>query len=324
MNNNSVPNFYVVGAARSATTSLYSVFNQSKDFFVPKIKEPNYFASDLFQDVNREYWRHMVNVDVDKFLRSTDDEPINFSVITEEETYRELYKNVAQSQKSGDFSTTYLYSKVAASRIFQWNSSAKIVIVLRNPVDRLVSHYQLYRRLGRTDLSLDAFLDREAALGDAPYGLKYYVFEHGEYAGQVKRYVDIFGASNVKTVLYENLVSDPASTVAEIFDFLGSSMPASIDFQQAAASAEPRSLFLSSLISRLNIKPFVHGLVGAKGLDYLRPIFFKEKRDDMLSSGLAVELAIKYSGDVDELEELVGYSLDIWRRSWRERGWLGE
>ena len=114
MKDNKLPNFFIVGAPRAGTTALYHYLSQHPDVFLPRVKEPHYFGSDLEFAVPR----------------MTFDE------------YRNLYQGVTNEKVVGDGSVMYLMSQTAAKEIKKICPEAKIIIMLRHPVDLLVSLHQ--------------------------------------------------------------------------------------------------------------------------------------------------------------------------------------
>ncbi len=93
-------------------------------------------------------------------------------------------------------------------------------MVLRDPVDRLLSHYKVVRAMGRTSQSLADWATEQQAIEAArevPWGSVW----AGRYADQVARYLDVFGEAQVHVVLYEDFVTDAASVLRGTFRFLG-------------------------------------------------------------------------------------------------------
>ena len=120
--------FFLVGAARCGTTSLYNYLNNNNEIYLPKIKEPNFFS------------------EVDSPKLEDHDLPIpnvsyHSKIINSREVYDTLYTEAKKSQLKGDTSPSYLWDKNTAKKIFNHNPKAKIIISLRQPLDRAYSHY---------------------------------------------------------------------------------------------------------------------------------------------------------------------------------------
>ncbi|HLC30378.1 MAG TPA: sulfotransferase, partial [Dehalococcoidia bacterium] len=110
------PNFFIVGAPRAGTTSLHAYLRKIPSIYLPPIKEINFFSQ--FSPVE---WP----------IPSIDDE----------NWYRGLFADAGDRPAVGDATPTYLYDEGAAQRIFARIPGAKIIILLRDPIDRAYSHY---------------------------------------------------------------------------------------------------------------------------------------------------------------------------------------
>lgn len=112
------PDFFIVGAAKCGTTAMYEYLKEHPEIFMPEdAKEPNYFGSDMNYKSSR---------------------------LTEEQ-YLSLFSDAKNEKRIGEASVWYLYSKLAASEIKEFCPSARIIIMLRNPVDMLYSlHSELF------------------------------------------------------------------------------------------------------------------------------------------------------------------------------------
>ena len=128
------PDFFIVGAAKSGTTSLYSYVRQHPEVFLPSMKEPRFFVDpDYF---GGDALGHLTQVrDLDEYLG--------------------LFAGAPECARVGEASPVYLYSRGTAERIRGFRPDASIVAILRNPVDRAYSHYWLHVRLGAERLSFE-------------------------------------------------------------------------------------------------------------------------------------------------------------------------
>jgi hypothetical protein len=198
-----MPNFLVVGAAKSGTTSLYSYLNQHPDIFMPKWKELSFFIGDAFGPIHK---------------------------VKKLEYYRKVFAKVQNQSAIGEASTSYLYDFTAPKRIKDVLGTIKILIVLRNPVEMAYSlyHHQV-RKEGETLKTFEDALEEEKyRYNDVGFKKKcygwhanYYYFYRGLYFEQVKRYLDAFGKDNVMIFLFEELTEEPVRIVQKAFRFLG-------------------------------------------------------------------------------------------------------
>jgi len=115
------PNFFIVGAPRSGSTSLYEYLRNTKGVYMPLNKEPHYFHNDSFPPENS---------------------PTNPSpIIREKKKYLQLFNGVKDEKAIGEGSTTYFWYTDSSKLIHDKIPDAKIIILLRDPVERAFSHF---------------------------------------------------------------------------------------------------------------------------------------------------------------------------------------
>ena len=187
------PSFFLVGAPKCGTTSLHGYLGQHPGLFLCEPKEPHFFGE--------------VRLPIMPLL--------------DQGEYLSLFDGATPPVVAGEASTGYLYSKSAAAQIQAFEPEARIIILLRNPVDRAYSHYWHNVLALQEDLEFEAALEAEPsriAAGD-PYRSHY--VSCGLYTSQVRRYLDRFGEEGTRVLLFEDLKNDPAGLCRELFEFLG-------------------------------------------------------------------------------------------------------
>jgi len=138
------PNFIVVGAAKSGTTSLFHYLNQHPDVFIPDKKECRFFSQ------------------MPGGFKGPGDEHVNETIIRTYSEYLELFKEAKSETALGDVSPDYMfYYQNSIKNIKETLGQVKIIIVLRNPVFRAFSQYMHFRRDGRENLSFEEALTQE-------------------------------------------------------------------------------------------------------------------------------------------------------------------
>ena len=187
------PDFFIVGAAKAGTSSLYGYLSQHRQIYMPDLKEPHFFSE----------WHPPTPA------------PENLG------EYLSLFAGVSKEVQVGEASTSYLCSLVAPQAIKQFRPDAKIVIVLRNPVDRAYSQYWNHVRDRVEPLSFEEALKAEPERMARGWWCGYHYLRCGLYAEQVSRYLETFGANSVKVYLFEDLVKDAGSVCRNLFSFLG-------------------------------------------------------------------------------------------------------
>lgn len=194
------PNFFICGAARCGTTSLWEYLRQHPDVYMPPVieqKEPSYFC-DLYGYTE---WHH----------------------------YLYLFHGAGNRKRIGEASTPYLTSPESAGRIKAVIPDAKLIISLRNPVVRAYSLYKWMHRNGYEKLGFPEALDAEEAWrldnedfkrNNGQYYYNFLYFHSGLFFQQVKRYFDTFGRQQVHVLIFEEFVKSPLEHVREILRFL--------------------------------------------------------------------------------------------------------
>lgn len=184
------PNLFIVGAPKAGSTFLYEKIKHHPALFYTQTKELNYFSQ---QELEAEsYYRDFK--------------------IKEAEKYSNLYKKVGGEHYAIDASVSYFAYPEVSKRIYDFNPEAKIIIMLRDPVKRAFSHYQMDRRMGYADKPFLEYLKNKKQY-KAHY-VQYIVNSH--YAENVQRYIDVFGRENVLVLKLERIEEE----IPKVFDFL--------------------------------------------------------------------------------------------------------
>lgn len=208
----SLPNFFIVGTQRGGTTSLFVYLLAHPLVHGPRrAKGVHYFDTNYHQPLS---WYRA------NFPRR--------SVLDVQQQDQGVVSAV------GEGSPYYLYSPVIPARIYQAVPEARIIVVLREPLDRAISHHNHEVKRGFETLSLTEAFDEEPdrlvgeaerILSDATYVSKPHIhfgyIGRGQYAEQLERYFDLFARENVLVLDSAALRSDPQATVRKATDFLG-------------------------------------------------------------------------------------------------------
>ncbi len=192
------PNFFIVGAVKSGTTSLYAQLKKHPQVFLPEMKEPHYFASSP-QPPNLED-QHCTG---------------------DLEAYQRLYRGAESFPAIGDASPSYLWDEKAPRNIYEVCPQAKIIIILRDPVARAYSEYHMAIMNGSETLPFPEALRLDYAREKKGYWIARLLVELGMYHDQVLRYFDTFGRDRVLVLLFEDLIKNPKDLYARIATHLG-------------------------------------------------------------------------------------------------------
>jgi hypothetical protein len=220
------PDFFIVGAAKCGTTALYEYLNQHPDIFMSAEKEPAYFCTDL--------------------------NPLRRS----EEEYLQLFAPATTEKRIGEASSSYLYSKEAATEIKKFCPEARIIIMLRNPVDMLhARHAQLCYHCME---DIEDFSEALAAEQDRKEGRRTARPEHSirhlfyretaKYTEQIQRYVDLFPADRIKIIIFDDFKSETARVYREVCEFMGVDPSFEPTFSVVNENRRVRSRLLQQLL----------------------------------------------------------------------------
>jgi hypothetical protein len=201
------PNFFIVGSEKCGTTTLYYHLKSHHDiYFCEKYKEP-YFFSTKYVKMPHQGINDEINDEKRAGFDGFDD-------------YLELFKDATDEKIIGEASTDYLYYYQAAADIKAMNPEAKILISLRNPIDRAFSAY--YHQVNKKieTLSFRQALEQEENRIRDNYSFIWRYKDLGLYYKQVKYYLDVFGQENVKIILFDDIKNDIKSVIHEILQFL--------------------------------------------------------------------------------------------------------
>ncbi|MUL39032.1 sulfotransferase domain-containing protein [Gloeocapsopsis dulcis] len=292
-----LPNFLVIGAAKAGTTALYYYLKQHPQIYMSPEKEPKFFA---------------LEGDKLDFRGPGDRENICKSAITDIETYHQLFKGVTNEIAVGEASPLYLYSPVAAERIKKYIPHAKLIAILRNPIERAYSGYIMHVREGRETAKdfAEALQEEEARIRNN-WGWGHYV-SVGLYHTQLKRYLDLFDKEQIRVYLYEDLKANPISLVQDVFKFIGvehTFLPdTSLKYNVAGV---PKNNALRILIRNFNsLKPAVNFLLPDKLRHYVRGQVFE--KPPVLSHDIRQSLIEVYREDVSNLQNFLQRDLSHW------------
>jgi len=179
-NTGKLPDFFIIGAAKSGTSSLFNYLSRHPEIYIPKIKEPEYFSNKSI------------------FIRGN-------------KWYKNIYLEAKKGQLCGDASTTYTrwpHTLDVANLISKSIPDAKFIYIMRHPVDRAYSHYAHHMRLGITMLFEEA-LEKNNIYIDCSL-----------YMSQIERYLKYFERERFLFLFQSDLWKNPRKVLGDITEFL--------------------------------------------------------------------------------------------------------
>ena len=309
------PTFLVVGAVKAGTTSLHEYLQQHPEVYMSPVKETNHFSdADMdFAHFNVDY-RQDIDHNLDKYLAGTMDHKIHIAHVRTAAQYSLLYKNVQDEKAIGEVSNSYLYCPSTAAAIHQALPAVQIVMVLRNPVDRLYSQYLMNLKLGKiTEKDLLTEIAHDAAKEHKGWGVSHLYVEVGMYHEQVKRYLDLFPREQVHIMLFDDFKQDVAGAMSDLFGFLGVDPAPGIDYSKRYNEAGmPRFGKLNYWMTQIGLYGLFKKLFPDNLKQRLKSVIYTQKGIPKITSEERKQLEDLYREDVERLSALISRDLSHW------------
>jgi hypothetical protein len=292
------PNFFIVGAPKSGTSSMHDYLSQHPSVFMSALKEPIHFGRDL---AARGVWAY-----------------------TDDDRYSALFDGAADATRIGESTTWYLYSTEAAAEIHAFAPQARIIAMLRHPVDAMYSLHGQFLYSGNEDIedfeqALAAEDDRRLGrrIPDTtviPRSLIY--TEVFDYPPQVRRYFDLFGRDNVLVLLFDDFVRDTAGAYRRTLEFLGVD-PTFVADLRVVNPAKPVSMGLTRFLARRPaLRKAIHTVVppGVQqgAMNVLSKLSGAVKRPAKIPADVRARLLPRMAPSIRALAELLGHDLSRW------------
>ena len=306
------PNFFIVGAAKAGTTSLYHYLEQHPEIYMSPIKEPHYFSKDMrCENFSFELRPNCCSLDMKKYLLKSELEKRHIAYIENKSDYLQLFRDVDDEKAIGEISSGYLYSHTAANEIYNFNPNAKIVILLRNPSERAFSHWSMAMRIYYDRMYGKTFyeaVEEDQHTIEKKWGKAHLYIELGMYYEQVKRYLDLFPKEQVLILLNEDLKSNSEQLLNKLFAFLEVE-PISIDTKKRHNAAElPRHIIVSKMVRDFQIGRFLPKKLKSK----IRKFIYTRENLPTLTFEDREYLSRYFNDDIKKLEKLIDRDLSGW------------
>ena len=281
-----LPNTCIIGVQKAGSTSITDWLGQ----------HPNVYSNENIKDLH--------------FFISKKWYPMGISKLAS------FYKNARSEKILLHSAINYFYFPKAPERLHEFNKDLKLILILRNPVERAISAYRYFKKLGDETLSFEKALEREIQEQVKDTDLdKFTYLEHGLYAKQLKRFLKFYNLEQIYITDYKTVMRDKSKTMSDIFKFLEIDSSFAPDFRQVNITGAPKSKGLNKVIHRL--KNF--GLL--KIFDKIIPFelkvkllnWIKEKNTTKakkveveISNSVKEKLSTYFYNDTLELSQLLG------------------
>lgn len=277
MANGRLPHFVIIGAVKGATTWIHNQLQDNPAIYLPA-PEPHFFSQEHAQGLDH---------------------------------YRRFFDGARPDQILGEKSADYLAHPDAPARLAAALPEARLVVQLRNPVDRAYSDYKMLFRRGTVTKGPEHYLDGRP--NDQPRFL-----EDGLYAQHLRRWLAHFDAEQIKILLFEDVKAAPEASVAIVSDHIG--VPRHYSTQVGSDprnDSSERFLPLPVRTALAPLKEAVRPLRGKAMFERVRGVFARQIAYPPLPAALRQRMVDYYARDIADLEELIGRDLSHWRQDRR-------
>ena len=310
-----LPTFFIVGAPKAATTSLYHYLGQHPEIYVSPIKEPHFFASEIRMENFDPAFRHHAERET-RALREFLAGPMQGrrlgGIVSEWDDYLRLFARANGERALGEASTGYLWSPTAAERIAGTVPDARILVMLRDPADRAYSQYLHGLGNGAIRWSFREHIRRSLANRSTRFSIHYPFLEFGLYFEQLRRYLDRFGR-NVWIGFQEDLLARPLAVILDACRFLGVSPEFTPDVAQRHLQARVPRTAVAGWLRRSGWWNAIARVTPPTLRPSIRRALTREPRAGMDRSDRRY-LVDFYREDVGKTAGLLGCDLGAWLR----------
>ncbi len=301
------PDFFIVGGPKCGTTAMADYLAQHPHVFMPPVKDTHFFGSDL-QVI------HTINQPADLFRVGLD-------------RYLGWYAESGGASCRGEASVLYLFSKTAAAEIRKFNEAARIVIMLRHPVDMMVSlHNHCLYTMNETEPRFEAALaleNRRIQGRDIPPSAHLvdalFYRAVARYSEQVQRYLDEFGRARVHVILFDDFRADTAKVYRELLGFLGVDPAFQADLTVVNPARRRRSPRLQSFIVSppAFVRPLAMRMSRIRGLRkavqfVLNTLNTSRQRKSEITEAFRSQLTEEFQPEIQQLSQLIDHDLNHW------------
>lgn len=302
-----LPNFLIIGVQKAGTSSIYEYLKQHPDVYMSPLKETNFLSRDWsLEDPRTQQQRN-------KQSRGSGRQACIDSI----EKYRELFDGVTTETAIGEASPNYLFrSQKAIAQIQKYVPDAKLIAILRNPVDRAYSDYLMHIREEIQGESLSQQIARY-------HQHQSFTILKGFYGQQLALYWQQLDPTKIKVYLYDDLCADSVGMMQDMYDFIGVDPSFQVDVSQRKQVAQiPKNRWFNKLLRTRN--PVRTTVATA-----LKQLFPEETRQQvrstvlswnaqanqqvsLLSKGDRQQLLDIYREDIHQLQDLLDRDLSHW------------
>ncbi len=288
-----LPKFLIIGAQKSGTTSLHNILKQHSKVYLPPEKEIHFFCDDK------------------KYVKGLS-------------YYSSFFIDAGDEQLIGEITPRYIWKPYVAERIFKdLGNKIKLIAILRNPADRVYSHYKMDIKNGVAKKSISNIVNNQ--LKQIQNTNKFHTglghVSRGFYAKQIKRYLEFFPLEQMHFILFEDdFLKNREKTINDIFDFLNIEKEDIMVSIKSNISGKPKSKLFDTILNTPNfINRIAKKLIPSEKYKFLLKSkllgintdksSFPDEEFESLKPMLIKDV---YYDDIKELEKIINRDLSSW------------
>ena len=309
-----LPNCFIVGAPKAGTTSLYYHLDQHPDIFMSPMKETCYFSPEMRRERFAPSLQPLLRDGQERLRAYLDSPPLGKrfgGIVSEWKDYCSLFEGVGDQAVVGEASPCYLWSQTAARRIASLVPNAKIIMILRNPIERAFSQYLQMANCGDCG-SFERHL--EACLANTrtdEISMLHPFLEFGLYAQQVARYTEMFPPSQIGLWLYEE--TRAPGFLSGVYDFLGVDDEFVADTSTRHLEQQmPRVPGFTRMPGWSKVADGLRSIFPRASRPFLKRLIYRPRGAMRMSARVRSTLAEYYGPDISRFQTLLQRDLSHW------------
>ena len=307
-----VPNFFIVGAPKAGTTSLYHYLRQHPDIYMSPMKEPQFFISEFRPERLNRAWRRGIEANARRFAAYLDNPTAGErppGIVTSWEQYLKLFRGVGRQRAIGEASIGCLWSRTAAQDIATRIPGARIIMILRHPTDRAFSQYLHAATRDQATIPFSELIRRPSEGGEISALTP--LLEFGAYFRQVERFLSRFPPPQVGIYLYDDYVRDADGMIRAMLRLLDVQSDVALDLSQR--HFEPRVPRFATIERWLRPARRFLATIVPRGVRRLPDRLRYVPRTSLTMAPADRRFLIEfYEQDVRQLSQLIDRDLSAW------------
>jgi len=303
--------FFIVGAPKAGTTWLATSLAEHRDVHLSLVKEPHFFAPPVPGELPAT-----AVTDTNVWPQLAQHKWIHSGWIRDPGNYVRLLRAPQGKPVSGEATVAYLHAPEAARNIATRFPDARIIIMIREPIARALSHFQMDLVAGRTAKRAESVLLSELECRRQGRTATSSYLGRSLYAESLRRYLDVFDREQVLVLRFDDVASAPESVLAQVQQHLGisSAWATAVGSDRKNVTRYTRWKRLNFLLVQTGAKNVARRVLPSALIDSGRRFLYTHQGGGVLSEQCRAELRGFFKRDIEDTAALSGLDLASWLR----------